>query len=475
MKVRLLAPTASTLHLLPGAALAEPTRYAEAWQGVAGRVGKWSAAGWAELTRAEPVADAQRRIPSVHFPHARPIDQRSRYRDLRRDALDLPLHLMVVELDPATWAVGTDLPGVPDRVVARVHDHGITIVEVDLTLDGRASRALLRPTGHRDGDAHTVTEQLVSGGEEIASAVVARWVNPLAQHLAQDDSVWFVPEGQDDTAEGPPHVRWVSRALILPGRDGEGTVARQWLAHADAGPDHAEEVSDLAEGRTESVARWLNYAFRDPGGDGLAVLDAGGRHGNRWQAMRYAQYFYAVLDGVDVALTELLMRVLTVDDTGDLSIMESEMEVIRRTSRLAVLQLHETGKYLNREVRSHREDILSGWHTEELLLSPIEEKLDLCREALADLQTRRSERTALFTDILLLAIGVTSIFGTLVALAEFGRTMAADPAFAGSDLGNNTMLAWIASQPADAILLVSSAVSVLFVALYGYVRWRQLR
>jgi hypothetical protein len=76
----------------------------------------------------------------------------------------------------------------------------------------------------------------------------------------------------------------------------------------------------------------------------------------------------------------------------------------------------------------------------------------------------------MFTDIILLGIAMTSVLATALALTEFGRAVANDPEMAVYDFGRSSIVAWVAAQPADAILISSGVISVLIVLIYLFFR-----
>ena len=76
------------------------------------------------------------------------------------------------------------------------------------------------------------------------------------------------------------------------------------------------------------------------------------------------------------------------------------------------------------------------------------------------------------TDIILLGIGVTSILGTLVALTQYGRTLATDPSMAGYREDSSWITYGVSGQATDGIILVSFVLSSLLIALFTFFRFR---
>jgi len=134
------------------------------------------------------------------------------------------------------------------------------------------------------------------------------------------------------------------------------------------------------------------------------------------------------------------------------------------------MHLKDVTKYLTRAVRVELASILAYWEFDEVVVAPVELKVAACERRLGELADQRNARASVFTDTILLGIGITSILGTTVALTEFGRTMAVDPGMAGYDTSQSSITSWIAAQPADLLLIASVGISVLLAVVYAYFR-----
>src|SRR5699024_443153 len=101
---------------------------------------------------------------------------------------------------------------------------------------------------------------------------------------------------------------------------------------------------------------------------------------------------------------------------------------------------------------------------------PVRFKITICDRRLAELNTDSQARANTVTDVILLAIGVTSIHATALALSSFGRSMAADPSQGGYGSATSAITEWFAAQPADSIVIGSLLISALLVALFIAIR-----
>jgi hypothetical protein len=260
---------------------------------------------------------------------------------------------------------------------------------------------------------------------------------------------------------------WVTRSLVV---RGDAPEARALSAHwvKDAGTD-VLDASGFSAMVSQHVIRWLNYLFV-LGADATSLDE---EFADEWEALRLAQYFYAALENVDVDLRRVLA--ISVTERPDLGVRDLQ-DLLERSSRRAQfleMELAEVKKYLTRAVRHEFDRILEGWDFEDAVVQPVEVKTDVCERRLRELADQRSARAAFFSDTILLAIGVTSVLGTTIAVADFGRSQVTDPGLAGFDYQREKVLGWFAAQPSDLLLLGSLAISVLLTAVYLFLRRHQ--
>jgi hypothetical protein len=182
--------------------------------------------------------------------------------------------------------------------------------------------------------------------------------------------------------------------------------------------------------------------------------------------MRYAQFFYAALDVVDTRLTGILADTAAAGARWQLERLRGQLLALSQRAELVIMDRQNLSKYLKRSVRAEMEAILGYWEYESLVETPVRFKIGICDRRLAELAARRTARSSLFTDLILLGIGITSVLATALALTEFGRTMASEPGLGRYDVGRNAVTGWFASQPADAVLITSGVVSAALVVLY---------
>lgn len=496
MRLKLLAPVRTEFSIVSEAPILESGRYAAFWDTVA----EHSPALRARLSAALRPSEHDGVI-QLRFPH-RPaycLDPFNRYQSLEGDSLERPLHVLEVHLDHP--AAGAHLP--PDvsallkrsnlyveQITWRVFDYGISLLEVDIhlgeVLDAVTSEQI--PAVLND-----LQQTGVRVGERLAAHGAERLLRPLFDELydiaGSTDFIESDPAPHGPDANGK--VLWVTRTLIFDAEsDAHPPVIRHWLkdvgltgGERDAletpADEHRESLIDrLIHDDTQHLMRWLNYLFREraypaeatyPGTRSRLVkpfCDA-------WEAMLHAQFYYGALDLVDLRLTRILAQSLTPDSSLQVDQLKAVLEQNIRKANLLLVQFHDSSKYYKRTVKSELDDILAHWDFERVLIEPVKDKIKLCEERLTLLHRKEAARSAIYTDVILLGIGITSIFGTSLALAEYGRTMANDADLGSYDVNSANFIEGFAALPTDVILVGAFVLSLLLGVLYAHYRKRQ--
>lgn len=419
-------------------------------------------------------------LPVLTLDHSRSTGRSNRYRTIGRDSLERPLHVL-------TWSFAMEhlrpeiegeavaaLAGWVDGVTCRLYDHDVMLVELTADVGAWFSG---RPPGEHEDRADMLQEAAVELGAAVARECHDRYVAPTVRWLREADRDGAVVVAAGDPAsypsgQEPGGVQWVARALVVDphaGPDAE-RVMRHWVRDIPrSDTDEAPPADMLVAGDIDHLTRWLNYAYVAPGGE-PDPIEAGGRCEDVWTGLRCAQYFYAALEIVDIRLSMVLAEAFVAESRWELNRLKDELALLSGRAQLVLMQFRDSSKYLTRGVRQEMDAILRYWSFAEVVEQPVMVKVEACQQRLSDLSAKQAARSALFTDLILLGIGITSVLGTAVALAEFGRVMASDPNLSTYDMARGEVTGWFAAQPADAILVVSGAVSILLIGVYFYFR-----
>lgn len=468
-QLRILAPVVVDYYAVPGASLRDPLGYARFWAAQQPAVD--------ELVRALSPAstdEAGPPPPAVVLEHTQATSSLNLYRTIDDHAVERTLHVLTGTLRPEhlpeefTGAVDVLHRGVTE-ISFRLYDHGLMLLEMLANVGPLAA-----PAGELEAQLDTLQAQAVAMGEQVARLVVRRYVDPVLNLLRRADReerliVTATPTGDPVTAEfGEP--LWVTRSLVVdPSEPGAERAVRHWVKDVVTPGDDGDPTDRLLNGELNHLVRWLNYVFVDRTGAGGRMLP-GEPFRDQWDALRYAQVFYGVLDRIDSRLSKILADSAAAGSRWELEQLKGQLMSLSNRAELIIMERWDLSKYLKRAVRAEMDAILEFWDYENLLEQPVRFKIGICERRLAELAARRTNRSAMFTDLILLGIAVTSILGTALAVTEFGRSIANDPEMAVYDLGRSSIVEWIAAQPADAIVVSSGVVSVLLVILYLFFR-----
>lgn len=469
LEFRWVAPVAFDLATAPGVR----DRLEQEDQAFWGRVAKrWNEKGW-QFSRASSSAQTIRYTRAAGDALPRPLE----LVDAEVDLADLPDALVPGRAVEATEDVPAPEPTsdlIPTALRWTLFDHGVAMAEGRLRYDGELRGDLGSLSQHLEAEVQAV-------GEQLSRWCLDEHIGPLAKdilatsgadvHVLTTDPAGERPSdgGSDVREEAAEENRghgplWVSRALSLTEQTGHipSTGIREfttaWLAGTDG--DVPRLVDELLDGQRANVTSWMNYVYRetDPAADVL------------WEALRRAQYFYTAATEVDARLRTILSWSMAPRSEVSLTALRDELEGAVNQAQELLLVRAEVGRYGSRIGRTEMRRVLDAWDHDEILDGPIREKLQICRERLESLAADRAARSAMFTDIILMTIGVTSVLATAIALVQFGRQASADPGQSAFDFGHSTITYWLSAQSIDAIVLVSVIISVVLISVFIWKR-----
>ena len=459
-RIRLLAPGLIDYRELLGASVQDVGRYDDFWAGVHDPVHAALSAS-APDPADPPVLEVRRTDVRGRF---------NRYTQIDVDTLERPVEALVLRL--GRGHVDLPLPPMLDQaggvtIEARLYDNGIFTVEAEaeVALPG----SLASDASLVDDVLDELRESMVAWGDVLAHEVHDRYLVPVVAALRDHDRHGQVVAARSagDDVRDHGRVLWVTRSLLVdPGTTGWRELAAYWVKDSAGDADPQSVIPTDADPHGHLV-RWLNYLFVYRSHASPYVTET---YPDEWAALRLAQYFYAAMENIDAQLTQVLAQSLSPLPAVTLSELQAELEDCSRRAQFITMHLKDVTKYLTRAVRVELASILAYWEFDEVVVAPVELKVAACERRLGELADQRNARASVFTDTILLGIGITSILGTTVALTEFGRTMAVDPGMAGYDTSQSSITSWIAAQPADLLLIASVGISVLLAVVYAYFR-----
>lgn len=392
----------------------------------------------------EAVAD---QVGASHLRQA-PGREKLEYETAR--SIDLPNDIAVLRKDLAVerdFSCGVVADSEVEWVRWSLCDFGILLVEMGLSL------------GVEGRSAATVEKQV----QQVATDINERLITP--SYLKLRDVIQSHDNASDFTVledSQPVELAWASRALIFDPAEGvslqsQAEFAKEWLG---GGSRAAEIVQQLQDGEITHHAEWMNYVYLLERSDNSVELQ------EQWKALLRAQFYYSAMGRIDSKLMRILAWAMANSDDISTKKLREQLRQAMDFAEALFLKKSEVGKYVNPTSREETERILRVWNFDEVLANPVKDKLQICQSRLDAIESERARSASFFTDLILMVIGVTSILGTALAVVSLGRSASADPDQTVYDLGAGDLTTWIATQPIDVILLISTIISVLMVIAF---------
>lgn len=525
MRLKLLAPFLSPEFSLRSALVVhEPAKYEAAWLSAKQRYSE------APLTFGEHIKE----MPAVRFEHIGDKEERkhSRYRTIASHSLTRPLPVIELQvsvkgdaiieklrqsfsdqdcqippLKKLVDSIARTLEGGKRIALLRVYDHRIGILQLDFDLGPFASTVDPK-------DLPQVLDGLQKGAILFAEKLVDLYHDEILVHLFDwIRKIEVVRRFIDDETSAKElaaslgamvrqrcRTLWVTRSLILEEKDKLAPTSDQarnfrralighWLkdvpddsqkaprAEEEDGPK-TPRPEEQADSETMESTRWLNYLFAEksyPGpypeqGWSTDHLGSALSFSPTWDAMETAQYYYSAFDLVQTSVSHILA--VSISRTGERRVneMQSLLDLAIRDVQMLTVEFYENQKYYSRQVEDKLAEILKYWGFEDLLTKQTTQRVAACVDRLTELNARTAERSAILTDLVLLAIGVTSVFGVGLALAQYGRAQTLNPALIPYEGATFNVAQWIAERSTDGILLASACTSLALIFLYAIFR-----
>lgn len=424
---KLISPLRVDCLLQPGVEFREPHETHKFWGAVAKKVG-------AELMRQSPDREG------LQYESAHSINLDNDISILEGD-LDVPVDYLHDE-DPRYEVEG---------VRWYLCDFGILLVvtRLNVQINGRT--------------AADIEQEVQRNATRVNNELISEMYTKLRQAIQTE-------EGHDNFVifDSGPEIEhaWASRALMFDSSTAElapeqKRFAIDWMS---SNQDSEQLIDDLLNRELLHYADWMNYIYVEETPETALRLQ------EMWKALLRAQFYYAAMGRIDSKLMGILAWAMS--KSPDISTAKLR-EQLRREMDFAealFLKKSEVGKFVNPASRIETERILSVWDFDEVLANPVRMKLEICQTRLDNLESDRARSASFFTDLILMVIGVTSILGTALAVVSLGRSASADPDQTVYDFGAGDLTTWISTQPIDVILLISTIISVLMVAVFVVAR-----
>lgn len=452
IKLCALVPSSIDFRETLGAAERNPAAYEEFWQAVERRLLEDSVFDANTMT----VARARR-------------DNKG-WGSIVDDDLDRPVEVLSLRFNPQLFPLTPPEPleliDIEDAITCRLYNHGVFSVELECSVaEGPDSPLAPRLDDIDEAFTEWIPRFIKFLHDRFLVQIVTsiRDVDPRAEFV--EPAARTLP-GRDGCLGRP---LWITRSLCIQENDPAlADLVNEWLRDVEAvEPGVAQRLIDPGSGLRQ-FARWFHHVFLMTEDELRQPLPQ--TFPDMMFALRYAQYFYGATEQEEIRLKGILALSLAKDPPWPMAELRRELEQGSRRVAFIEMERSEIRKFLRRARLREFDGLLESWKFDEIVVQPAREKVDAADKRLSELSETRSSRASLFTDVILLAIGITSVVSTTLALTEFGRTMNSDPGMASYDGGGSRLVAWFAAQSADGLLLASIAACLILTVLYLYFR-----
>ncbi|MGD2133634.1 MAG: hypothetical protein PVI23_12640 [Maricaulaceae bacterium] len=408
------------------------------------------------------------------FPHSSAAARRRpmMYDTIEQDTPVLPAHVIDLGLEPtdAAWlrvvaasvekaaeqiggsdaearlrALSERLAFAPGSGRLRLYYARIMIVEFELAFDDQDAVCSEQELSDLEALGLVMANQICVLADEVVTAKLAPAIIALS---APGASIMRLRTAEERTEHrkflrserGP--VLWVTRTLILadvaPGSPAEETAAA-WLGAVSRTDWRAalEEAGHCIE--------WLRYAV-----DEAALARNDLDFEDVWEGLLFSQFFYALIERLEFEIFDLL---------GELKWMNGKpvhgayqtLTRAREEAQLALVHHNHLKRFLARKRFEVANKILDSWGFEGVAAN-LEEAISVCDARVRHWVRRSAARNAIYTDILLFAIGSVAIIAFIVDLTIIGRTLSSDAALGLRNEGVLDMAGGLSRLPLDAVL-----------------------
>lgn len=435
--------------------------------------------------------------------------QLSRFRSVNTDSLLRSLHILELSVNPKdellakTWrqvvnefpdhrAMLTEISLIEDSVSVRIFNNSVALLQVDVNI----SDLINKQTEPDIAPQFDILQEFgVTLGEHLSRGLYLNHIKSYLEKLIRQcpDATRFIAthnfkyenavanailtEGSTENDQ-TIRVNWVTRTLLVESEKGIqlDAIIDHWLKDCGHQP-----TIDFAKKDAKAYAiRWLNYLFREKAykwqrsDDGKIIYSR--PFSDEWQAMLYAQYYYAAIEALNDSLKSTLSQAyqkLSRKFGKNISALRELNRVLEQdiiTANLTMLEYHNNYGYYKRQVGVTMKEIMAGWDFDEAILSQVKRKTSLCQQRVTELHQKAESRSGFYTDLLLLGIAVMSIFAFLFQVIEYGRNISNDADLALYESNTWNLVELISERPTDFILTLSLGLIIILIVLYSWFR-----
>lgn len=456
------------------------------------------------------ISPKDNKCEKINFLHARdlPAVARSRFRNVNVNSLERPIGLVnilpekdsdvVIEQYELTRTevlknnpLFEPVEVIHESLVIQLFDNSIAILELDIDLKNILNTA-------DDLSVESRLDQLqdfgVTLGERLCQQLYKDLVMPFFKELLKIpyasqfintelfDKEYALSTGIFVNMKKEPvvNVNWVTRTLLFQPEDKR--CPKSAIAHWLKDSGDPELIEKAKKESTAFGIRWLNYLFRENAYERVLTKEDKINYEepfcDQWQAMLFSQYYYAAFEAINDALHETLAH--SYINIKDRQSRKSRMKELNRklerdliSTNLTILEFHKNFGYYKRDVSNYMKKILKNWEFEEAILDLVKERTELCEQKMKHLHQKAAAKSAMYSDLLLLGIAVTSIVAFMFQVIEYGRTISHNADLAVYESNSFNVVKLVSERPTDTVVIFS--LGIIIVLFFAYYLFRRIQ
>lgn len=379
---------------------------------------------------------------------------------------------------------------IAESVVVKLFNNSVGILELDVNITN-----VLDDEQEVESNLDLLQEFAVSLGERLAQQLYKTKIETfLRALLSLPNSSQFIIHSlfeyknakankilvpESTTGNYNIVVNWVTRSLLFETEDKKNItrIIQHWLKDSGDG----EMIADATKHSDKCAYRWLNYLFREKAysrsltADG--AIDYTQPFADEWDAMIISQYYYcafeALNDLLDITLATAFLSYKRKDNKHKHKLKDINRKLEREIidSHELLIEYQKNFAYYKRNVGQYIKEILTGWDFENAILSQVTNKIELCEQRMEILHQKATEKSSLYTDLLLLSIAVISVIAFMFQVIEYGRTISHNADLALYESNTVNLVNVLSERPTDfAITLSLGLMIIIFIVYYIFRR-----
>jgi hypothetical protein len=465
---------------------------------------------WKKAKKNIKAADCElAKITFLHAAQAR-SGAKSRFRNVNLNSLERSINLINLLIhpnDPMLHRIFEEIKQeklsknpqydkiklIEESVIIQIFDNSIAILELDLDLSDIFSSL---KSDEIPGCLDELQEFGVTLGEQLCQKLYNARFKPFIQKLSRlphasqflnlnlmNDKLALKNEiltRAGETKQLIVKVNWVTRSLLFEPTDrkNDEEVIDHWLK--DSGD--SDLVKTVKKDKKACAIKWLNYLFREESfrreKTTQDTIDYEVPFCDRWEAMLFSQYYYAAFEAINDSLHTTLSESYINKNIGKgkkslMKELNRRLENDLIATNLTILEYHNNFGYYKRDVSNYMKEIMKNWEFEEAILDLVKEKTELCEQRMDKLHQKASAKSALYSDLLLLGIAVTSVVAFMFQVIEYGRTISHNADLAVYESNSFNVVKLVSERPTD--FVVSLSLIIIILLFIGYYFFRRIQ